>query len=110
MTVLTKGTGKAPKATDTVKVHYKGTLRDGKVFDSSIDRGKPATFALNRVIPCWTEALQKMSVGGKSKIVCPSKIAYGDRGAPPVISPGAALTFEIELIEIVKKDTPKKKK
>ena len=77
------GTGASPKATDKVKVHYKGTLRDGSVFDSSIERGQPATFPLNGVIPCWTEGLQKMKVGGKAKLACPSSIAYGDRGAPP---------------------------
>jgi FKBP-type peptidyl-prolyl cis-trans isomerase FkpA len=94
------GTGAAPKSTDTVKVHYKGTLRDGSVFDSSIDRGTPATFPLNRVIPCWTEGVQKMLVGGKAKLICPAAIAYGDRGAPPKIKPGAALTFEVELLSI----------
>lgn len=97
---LAPGSGENPKATDTVKVHYHGTLRDGTVFDSSKDRGTPATFPLNRVIPCWTEAVQKMKVGGKAKIVCPSAIAYGDRGAPPKIKPGAPLVFEVELIGI----------
>jgi FKBP-type peptidyl-prolyl cis-trans isomerase FkpA/FKBP-type peptidyl-prolyl cis-trans isomerase FklB len=94
------GTGASPKATDTVKVHYKGTLRDGTTFDSSVERGQPATFPLNRVIPCWTEGLQKMKVGGTAKLACPSAIAYGDRGAPPKIKPGAALLFEVELISI----------
>jgi FKBP-type peptidyl-prolyl cis-trans isomerase len=94
------GNGPSPKATDTVKVHYHGTLRDGTVFDSSKERGTPATFPLNRVIPCWTEAVQKMKVGGKAKIVCPSSIAYGDRGAPPKIKPGAPLIFEVELLGI----------
>lgn len=94
------GSGPAPQATDTVKVHYKGTLRDGSVFDSSIDRGQPATFPLNRVIPCWTEGVQKMKVGGKAKLACPSTIAYGERGAPPKIKPGAALLFEVELLGI----------
>jgi len=94
------GSGDAPKATDTVKVHYTGTLRDGSVFDSSTERGQPATFPLNRVIPCWTEGLQKMKVGGKAKLVCPSAIAYGDRGAPPKIKGGAALLFEVELLGI----------
>ena len=94
------GTGETPKATDTVKVHYKGTLRDGSVFDSSIERGQPATFPLNRVVPCWTEGLQKMKVGGKAKLACPSALAYGDRGAPPRIKPGAALLFEVELLSI----------
>jgi len=99
---IKSGTGEAPKATDRVKVHYHGTLRDGTVFDSSVKRGEPATFPLNGVIPCWTEGLQLMKVGGKSKLVCPSAIAYGDRGSPPVIKPGAALVFEVELLEITK--------
>jgi FKBP-type peptidyl-prolyl cis-trans isomerase FkpA len=94
-----KGTGASPKATDTVKVHYKGTLVDGKPFDSSYDRGEPAQFPLNGVIPCWTEGVQKMAVGGKAKLICPPAIAYGDRGSPPVIPPGATLVFEIELLE-----------
>jgi FKBP-type peptidyl-prolyl cis-trans isomerase FkpA/FKBP-type peptidyl-prolyl cis-trans isomerase FklB len=96
------GTGASPKATDRVKVHYHGTLADGTVFDSSVQRGEPATFPLNGVVPCWTEGLQLMKVGGKSRLVCPAAIAYGDRGAPPRIKPGATLTFEVELIEIVK--------
>jgi FKBP-type peptidyl-prolyl cis-trans isomerase FkpA len=95
-----EGTGETPKPTDTVKVHYHGTLRDGSVFDSSVERGTPATFPLNRVVPCWTEGLQKIKVGGKAKLVCPSSIAYGDRGAPPKIKPGAPLVFEVELISI----------
>jgi FKBP-type peptidyl-prolyl cis-trans isomerase len=100
------GDGANPQATDNVKVHYHGTLRDGSVFDSSVQRGTPATFPLNRVIPCWTEGVQKMKVGGKAKLICPSAIAYGDRGAPPKIKPGSALTFEVELIEITKAPTP----
>jgi FKBP-type peptidyl-prolyl cis-trans isomerase FkpA len=95
-----KGTGASPKATDTVKVHYKGTLVDGKTFDSSYDRGEPAQFPLNGVIPCWTEGVQKMAAGGKAKLVCPPAIAYGERGQPPVIPPGATLVFEIELLEV----------
>jgi FKBP-type peptidyl-prolyl cis-trans isomerase FkpA len=94
------GAGAAPKATDRVKVHYHGTLADGSVFDSSVQRGEPVTFALNGVIPCWTEGVQLMKVGGKSRLVCPAAIAYGDRGAPPRIKPGATLTFEVELLEI----------
>jgi FKBP-type peptidyl-prolyl cis-trans isomerase FkpA/FKBP-type peptidyl-prolyl cis-trans isomerase FklB len=96
------GTGESPKATDKVKVHYHGTLIDGTVFDSSVERGQPATFPLNGVIPCWTEGVQRMKVGEKSRLVCPSQIAYGDRGAPPKIKPGATLIFEVELLEIVK--------
>jgi len=94
------GTGASPKATDTVKVHYHGTLIDGTVFDSSVERKQPATFPLNQVIPCWTEGVQKMKVGEKSRLVCPSQIAYGDRGAPPKIKPGATLVFEVELLGI----------
>jgi FKBP-type peptidyl-prolyl cis-trans isomerase len=99
---LKEGTGASPAATDKVKVHYKGTLTDGKEFDSSYSRGQPAEFPLNGVIPCWTEALQKMKVGGKAKIVCPHTIAYGEQGRPPVIPPSAVLTFEVELIDVVK--------
>jgi FKBP-type peptidyl-prolyl cis-trans isomerase FkpA len=101
-TEIKPGTGDSPKASDRVKVHYHGTLRDGTVFDSSVKRGEPATFPLSGVIPCWTEGVQLMKVGGKSKLVCPSSIAYGDRGSPPNIKPGAPLVFEVELIEIVK--------
>ena len=101
------GSGAQPKPTDTVKVHYHGTLRDGSVFDSSVERGKPAEFPLNRVIPCWTEGVGMMQVGGKAKLVCPSDIAYGDRGAQ-VIPGGAALTFEVELLDIVADATEKK--
>lgn len=97
----TAGTGDSPSATSVVKVHYVGTLRDGTEFDSSVKRNEPATFPLNQVIPCWTEGLQKMKVGGKAKLVCPSDIAYGDRGSPPVIPPGATLQFQVELLEIL---------
>jgi FKBP-type peptidyl-prolyl cis-trans isomerase len=96
------GTGPSPAGTDTVKVHYHGTLQDGKVFDSSVERNEPATFPLNGVIPCWTEGVQMMKVGGKARIVCPSAIAYGDRGAPPDIKPGATLIFDVELLGIEK--------
>lgn len=97
---INEGTGPSPKATDTVKVHYHGTLPNGKVFDSSVERGEPATFPLNGVIPCWTEGVQLMKVGGKSRLVCPANIAYGDRGAPPDIGPGATLFFDVELLGI----------
>jgi FKBP-type peptidyl-prolyl cis-trans isomerase FkpA len=103
VTTVKEGKGEQPKATDTVKVHYHGTLIDGTVFDSSVKRGEPATFPLNQVIKCWTEGVQLMKVGGKSKLVCPSAIAYGDRGSPPTIKPGATLLFEVELLEIAKK-------
>ncbi len=102
ITTLKPGTGESPKATDKVKVHYHGTLTDGTVFDSSVQRGQPATFTLNQVIPCWTEGVQKVKVGGKSRLVCPAELAYGDRGAPPKIKPGATLVFEVELLEILK--------
>lgn len=98
--IVKEGSGKSPTASDTVKVHYHGTLRDGSVFDSSVDRGEPVEFPLNRVIPCWTEAVQTMKVGEKAHITCPSDIAYGDRGFPPKIKGGAALAFDVELIEI----------
>jgi len=101
-TELKAGSGDAPTAADTVKVHYTGKLTDGTVFDSSVQRGEPATFPLSAVIKCWTEGLQMMKVGGKAKLVCPSDIAYGDQGKPP-IGPGAPLVFEIELLEVVKK-------
>lgn len=96
------GTGDAPKATDKVKVHYTGKLTDGTVFDSSVERGQPATFPLNQVIKCWTDGVQQMKVGGKAKIICPADVAYGDRGAPPKIKPGSTLQFDVELLEIVK--------
>ena len=97
---LTPGTGKSPVATDLVKVHYHGTLTSGEVFDSSVKRGEPVDFALNSVIPCWTEGVQKMKVGEKARLVCPSSIAYGDQGRPPTIPGGATLIFEVELLGI----------
>lgn len=99
---LKDGAGKSPTAADTVKVHYHGTLIDGTVFDSSVRRGEPATFPLSGVIKCWTEGVQQIKVGGKSRLVCPAELAYGDRGSPPNIKPGATLVFEVELLEIVK--------
>jgi FKBP-type peptidyl-prolyl cis-trans isomerase FkpA/FKBP-type peptidyl-prolyl cis-trans isomerase FklB len=101
--VLKDGKGASPKETDSVKVHYHGTLIDGTVFDSSVQRGEPMTFPLAQVIPCWTEGVQHIKVGGKSRLICPSNQAYGDRGQPPKIKPGATLVFEVELIDIVKK-------
>ena len=94
------GTGAQPKATDLVKVHYVGTLIDGKEFDSSVKRGQPAELPLSQVFPCWTEGVSMMKVGGKSKLICPSEIAYGDRGRPPVIPGGATLVFEVELLDV----------
>ena len=96
---ITAGTGKQPKSTDVVKVHYAGTLVDGKEFDSSIKRGQPIEFPLNQVIKCWSEGVSRMKVGGKAKLVCPSNIAYGDEGRPPIIPGGATLIFEVELLD-----------
>jgi FKBP-type peptidyl-prolyl cis-trans isomerase FkpA len=96
---LTAGTGASPKASDTVKVNYRGTLVDGTEFDSSYRRNEPAEFPLTRVVKCWTEGLQKMKTGGKSVLVCPSDLAYGDQGRPGIPG-GATLVFEIELLEI----------
>ena len=98
-TLITPGTGPSPAATDTVRVHYHGTLPDGRVFDSSVDRGQPASFPLDQVIPCWTEGVQRMRVGEKARLVCPAPLAYGDRGAGP-IPPGSPLAFEVELLGI----------
>lgn len=96
-----EGTGASPKATDNVKVHYLGKLRNGTVFDSSRDRGAPVELSMNGVIPCWMEGLQQMKVGGQTRLVCPSDLAYGDKGIPPRIPGGAALVFEIDLLSIV---------
>jgi FKBP-type peptidyl-prolyl cis-trans isomerase FkpA len=97
---LKEGTGASPSASDKVKVHYRGTFPDGKEFDSSYKRGEPIEFPLNGVIPCWTEGVQRMKVGGKAKLTCPSSIAYGARGAGGVIPPNATLLFEVELLGI----------
>ena len=97
---LKDGTGASPKATDLVKVHYRGTFPDGREFDSSYKRNEPTEFPLNQVIPCWTEGVQRMKVGGKAKLTCPSSIAYGARGAGSVIPPNATLLFEVELLGI----------
>ncbi len=99
--VVKEGTGASPAATDTVKVHYRGTFPDGREFDSSFKRNQPASFPLNRVIKCWTEGLQRMKVGGKARLTCPAAIAYGDRGAGGgEIPPGAVLRFEVDLLAI----------
>jgi FKBP-type peptidyl-prolyl cis-trans isomerase FkpA len=99
------GTGASPTSADKVKVHYRGTLIDGSEFDSSHKRGQPIEFSLGQVIGCWTEGLQKMKVGGKATLVCPSDLAYGDRGRPGIL-PGATLIFDVELIDIVKVEPP----
>ena len=101
VTEIIAGRGGSPRLDDRVRVNYHGTLRDGTVFDSSVNRGQPAEFALNGVIPCWREALQQMKVGGRSRVVCPAERAYGDVGRPPAIPPGAALVFEVDLNEIL---------
>jgi FKBP-type peptidyl-prolyl cis-trans isomerase FkpA len=100
-----EGTGPSPKAEDTVKVHYRGTLVTGEEFDSSYKRNEPTEFPLNRVIKCWTEGVQLMKVGGKAELICPSDIAYGDRGTPG-IPPSSTLIFEVELLEIKAAATP----
>jgi FKBP-type peptidyl-prolyl cis-trans isomerase FkpA len=102
ITTLKQGSGASPRSSETVKVHYRGVLESGKEFDSSYGRGQPASFPLNRVIPCWTEGMQTMKVGGKARLLCPSALAYGSRGVPGTIPPDAALIFEVELLEIVK--------
>ena len=99
---LQEGTGEKPSTSSTVKVNYKGTFVDGKVFDASERHGGPATFPLNRVIPCWTEGVALMKVGGKARLVCPPAIAYGARGAPGAVPPNSTLVFEVELLGIVK--------
>jgi len=102
VTHMVDGTGPNPKASDAVKVHYRGTLANGTEFDSSYKRGQPATFPLSRVVPCWTEGMQKIKVGGKATLTCPPATAYGDRGAGGVVPPNATLTFEVELLAIEK--------
>ena len=97
---IKEGSGASPAATDTVKVHYRGTSQDGKEFDSSYKRGEPTEFPLNRVIACWTEGVQLMKPGGKARLTCPPAIAYGERGAGGVIPPNATLNFEIELLSV----------
>ncbi len=97
---LKDGTGASPKASDTVKVNYRGTFPDGREFDSSYKRNQAIEFPLGNVIPCWTEGVQRMKVGGKAKLTCPASIAYGSRGAGGVIPPNATLLFEVELLAI----------
>ena len=103
ITELVAGTGESPAPEQEVKVHYHGTLTDGTVFDSSRNLDEPATYPLNRVLPCWSVGIVKMKVGGKARLVCPPESAFGDRGAPPRVPPGAVVVYEVELIEIVQK-------
>ena len=100
--IITEGTGAKPGATSNVTCHYHGTLIDGRVFDSSVDRGQPIELSVNGVIPGWTEALQLMPVGSKWKLFIPSNLAYGDQQAGPLITPGSTLIFEVELLDIIK--------
>jgi FKBP-type peptidyl-prolyl cis-trans isomerase FkpA len=97
---LNQTSGAQPKASDQVKVHYRGTLENGTEFDSSYKRGEPAKFPLSRVIPCWTQGVQKLKVGEKAKLVCPPKTAYGEAGIPGTIPPNSTLNFDVELIAI----------
>ncbi len=106
-TEIIEGKGDVPKATDLVKVNYRGTLIDGKEFDSSYKRGRALEFKLDSVVKCWTEGVQKMKPGGKAKLVCPPQLAYGDNGAGEMILPGATLVFEVELLEVKPSPAPK---
>ena len=99
---LVAGTGTAPNADSVVQVNYRGSLIDGTEFDSSYKRGRPATFSLRNVIPCWTNGVPMMRAGGKAKLVCPASSAYGDAGSPPLVPGGATLVFEIELLDVVR--------
>ncbi len=99
---LKDGSGQQASPEATVQVHYRGTLTDGKEFDSSYKRGQPATFPLNRVIPCWTEGVSKMKEGGKARLTCPPEIAYGARGAGAAVPPNATLLFEVELLKVAR--------
>lgn len=100
VTHVKPGQGASPTADSTVKVHYRGTLPNGNEFDSSYKRHEPISFPLRGVIPCWTQGVQKMKVGGKARLTCPASTAYGDRGVPGVIPPNTALTFDVELLAI----------
>ena len=106
LTTIKEGKGETPKVSDMVKVHYNGTLIDGTVFDTTAKRGEPATLRVNEMSKCWMEGMQQMKVGSKSKLVCPSSLAYRDKGLPPLIKPGATLVFDIELLEIMAKQSP----
>ena len=106
ITTMKEGKGATPKVSDMVKVQYNGTLIDGTVFDSTLKQGEPPTLVVSEMSKCWTEGIQQMKVGGKSRLICPSSLAYRDKGLPPLIKPGATLVFEIDLLEIVAKQTP----
>jgi FKBP-type peptidyl-prolyl cis-trans isomerase FkpA len=108
--IVQEGTGAKPKESDTVEVHYHGTLTNGEVFDSSVERGSKISFPLNRVIKGWTEGLQLIGEGGKIKLVIPADLAYGDAGAPPKIPGGATLIFEVELFQVMKEEAKKEEK
>jgi FKBP-type peptidyl-prolyl cis-trans isomerase FkpA len=100
---VSEGIGPSPTSVDTVKVHYRGRLVDGREFDSSYKRGEPAQFSLNQVVACWSEGLQKVKAGGRAKLICPASIAYGDKGSGTTIPPGATLVFEVELLDVVRR-------
>ncbi len=107
ITPIKEGKGASPKVSDTVKVHYNGTLIDGTVFDSTLKQSEPTTLIVSEMSKCWTEGIQQMKAGGKSKLICPSTLGYRDKGLPPLIKPGATLVFEIDLVEVVaKQSTP----
>jgi FKBP-type peptidyl-prolyl cis-trans isomerase FkpA len=103
ITVIKEGKGASPKIADTVKVHYNGTLIDGTVFESTLKQSEPTTLIVSEMSKCWTEGIQQMKAGGKSKLICPSTLAYRDKGLPPLIKPGATLVFEIDLVEVMAK-------
>ena len=105
LVTIKEGNGATPKVSDMVKVSYVGTLIDGRVFDDSAKQGSPVTLGMNEMSKCWKEGMQQMKVGGKGKLVCPSSLAYRDKGLPPLIKPGATLVFEVELLEIMAKQS-----
>ena len=105
LVTIKEGNGATPKVSDMVKVSYVGTLIDGRVFDDSAKQGSPVTLGMSEMSKCWKEGMQQMKVGGKSKLVCPSSLAYRDKGLPPLIKPGATLVFEVELLEIMAKQS-----
>jgi len=107
ITAIKEGKGASPKRTDTVKVHYTGTLIDGTVFENTLKKSEPTTLIVSEMSKCWVEGIQQMKAGGKSRLICPSNLAYRDKGMPPLIKPGATLVFDIELLEVVaKQPTP----